>query len=582
LDPVLKSTRAQIELSHQQRERLFLKLVLGSALGFILLVAAIWGGRGAYVRWQERRLVRSAVLAIDHGDERAASLAARTALDLKPSSAAAARIMAQIAERAGDRIALDWRRKVTEFQPHSVEDALAWARCALQFRDTATAERALSRVDEPGKHTAGYHAVAALLAQAKQQETTADTEWSEAVRLAPEEKAYQLQLGLLRLQARDTDRHADGEKMLKALRQDPVQRAPATRALISDGIARRQNARELLQLARELQEYPEATLNDRLLFLDILHQLENPEFSSYLSTLEQSCAKKPADLGALLSWMSQNNLNLLALDLLKTAPSADLAKWPIPLAMAEIYTRLKDWPKLESLIRNANWQQFEFLRRAYLARSLRAQDKPAAAEHEWAAAMKAGTAQIDSTLVLLGKVSEWRWDSEAVELLWSLAKYPEKQREAFENLYRYYSKTADTQGLYRVLVRLSQVDPGNLDVQNNLAQIALLLNAKPDEARRMAADVYHKKPSNPAYAATYAYSLLSKGDANGAVKIMDSLTEDKLRDPSIRAYYGICLAAAKDERARDFLETGEKATLLPEEKALLDKAWANAGSEKTQ
>jgi hypothetical protein len=417
------------------------------------------------------------------------------------------------------------------------------------------------------------------VAQSRQQDEAAEHEWSEAVRLAPNEKAYQLQLGTLQLRARAPDRHAAGEEILKALRHDNAQRVPATRALISDGVARHQSGQGLLQLARELQEYPEATLSDRLLFLDILHQLGNPEFSSYLSTLEKNCAANPADLGALLAWMSQNNLNLLALDYLKGLPTADLEKWPLPLAVAEIYARLKDWHKLESASKGTNWRQFEFLRHAYLARALRAQDKAAAAEHEWAAAVKAGTAQSDSTLVLVGTISQWGWDSEAVDLLWALAKYPEKQREAVQTLYRYYTKTGDTQGLYRVLVRLAELDSGNLDVQNNLAQISLLLNAKPDEARRTAAEVYRKMPANPAYATTYAYSLLSKGDAKGAGKIMSSMSSEQLRDPAISAYYGICLAALKDDRAREFLEVGRKARLLPEEKALMEKAFVTLDAE---
>jgi hypothetical protein len=48
-----------------------------------------------------------------------------------------------------------------------------------------------------------------------------------------------------------------------------------------------------------------------------------------------------------------------------------------------------------------------------------------------------------------------------------------------------------------------------------------------------------------------------------------------LRDPAISAYYGICLAAGRDERARTYLELGQKATLLPEEKALMEKASAS-------
>jgi len=144
-------------------------------------------------------------------------------------------------------------------------------------------------------------------------------------------------------------------------------------------------------------------------------------------------------------------------------------------------------------------------------------------------------------------------------------------------LYRHYSKSSDTQGLYRVLLRLSESDPTNLDVQNNLAQISLLLNAQPDEARRNAADLYHKMPSNPAYAATYAYALLTKGNVQEAERIMNTLSEEQRRDPAISAYYGICLAAAKDSRARAFLETGKGATLLPEEKALIDQALARLG-----
>jgi predicted Zn-dependent protease len=120
--------------------------------------------------------------------------------------------------------------------------------------------------------------------------------------------------------------------------------------------------------------------------------------------------------------------------------------------------------------------------------------------------------------------------------------------------------------------RLSELEPNNLDIKNNLAQIGLLLNAKPEEARRMAAEIYRQAPGNAAYAATYAYSLLSKGDARGAVAVMQSLSQEQLRDPAVGTYYGIFLAAAKDERARAFLELAQQATLLPEEKALVEKA----------
>ena len=537
----------------------------------MVLVALIWGGYDIYVRWQERRLVQRATSAFQQADYRTASLAARTALSLKPGSVGAARLMAQIGERAGDRGALDWRRKVVQLLPESAEDILEWARCAVLFNDLATAERALAQAPESSRESAGYHAVAALVAQARHQDERAENEWSRAVKLAPNEGAYRLQLGTLQLKSGDPAKHAAGEKALQELRKDPQQRISATRALIKDGVAQRKDGRDLVVLANELQGYPDATLADKIIYLDFMHQVDDPQFSAYLTQLEKASAGSPVALTQLLSWMTTQNLNLVAVDFLKALPSETLKAWPVQLAVADIYLHLKDWAPLVAMTKDATWKQ-DFLRHAFLAHALRAQDRKAAAAPEWAAAVKEASTDSTSLLSLISLVSQWRWETETVDLLWVLTKRPDKQSEAIATLYRHYAKSSDTQGLYRVLLRLAESDPSNLDVQNNLAQVSLLLNAQPEEARRMAADIYQKKPSNPAYATTYAYALLTKGNIREAEKIMSSLSEEQLRDPAVSAYYGICLAAAKDPRAHEFLEAGRRATLLPEEKALLEKA----------
>jgi predicted Zn-dependent protease len=566
-----------LEKSVERTQRAVIRFLFGILLAIILLIATIWGGHDLYVRWQEKRLVRRATIDIERGDERGASLAARSILEMKPSSAAAERIMAQLAERVGERAALDWRRKVVQSDPNSVDDALALVRCAIQFNDIASAERALAAVNENGRNTAPYHEAAALLAQSKHQDEKAEAEWNEALRLRPEDTSFQLQLGMLRLRASDPQRRAEGEAMLNALRSDPHQRNAATRALITAGLNRRDDPAKLLELARELQAYPEATWNDRFIYLDFLHSLQNPKFSEYLTGLEKDAPNKASSLAALLSWMGKNNLSLLALDYAKTLPPESLRNWPVPLAMADAYIRLREWQNLEAATAKVNWGRFEFLRHAYLARALREQDKKAAAEHEWSAAVKDAT-NGESLSLLIQPVSEWGWEKETTDLLWALSKYPEKQKDAFVALYQHYAKTADAQGLYRVLVHLSELDPSNLNVQNNLAQVSLLLNANPEAARRAAADVYHKSPANPAYITTFAYSLLTQGNPKEALRIMSSLNEAQLSDPTISAYYGIFLAANGDEKARAYLDFGKQANLLPEEKALIDKAYASLNS----
>ena len=512
---------------------------------------------------------------MQQSDDRKASLAARTVLQLKPDSTGAARVVAQLGERAGDRLALEWWGKVASAKDHSVNDLLAWARCALQFNDIATAEHALSQIPSDAREVPGYHVVGAMIAQNQHRVETAEREWKAALRLAPGEPAYSLQLGILQVQSADEEKHRSGRELLKSLRTDAKQRSAATRALVADSIAHHASNQEVIDLGRDLQSYAEATSHDRLLYLDLLHQVNDPEFSSYLTELEARAVTQPAELADLINWMSQNSLNLLAADYLKNLPRASLEQWPVPLALAEVYAKLKEWRQLEAVTKSPGWRDAEYLREAYLSRALREQNKLVGAEHEWAAAIKAASARPDATLALARTVSDWGWDKEALEVLWELSKNSEKRTDALQTLYRYYAKRGDTQGLFKVLVRLNENDSTNLDVQNNLAQISLLLNAQPEEARRMAADIYQKKPTNAAYATTYAYALLSKGQSTQAAKIMNSLSVEQLRDPAVSAYYGICLAAVKDPRAREFLEIGKGAILLPEEKALIEKTLAH-------
>jgi hypothetical protein len=562
-----------VEKSVERTQRTFIRLFLAVLGVVIFLVTAIWGGRDLYIRWQEKRLVRRATVDLQQGNDRDANLAARTILEMKPSSASAARIMAQLAERRGERSALDWRRKVAQEEPDSVSDALALARCALHFNDLATAKRTLDAVDQNGQNTAEFHAACALLAQAMHEDEKAEREWSEAIRLAPQDSSYRLQLATLRLRAKEPERRKSGEEMLNALRADPTQRVSATRALIMNGAAQHIGNDVMLTMAQELQAYPEATFNDRILYLDILRQLRSPEFTKYLTSFEQDADSDPAKLTALISWMATSGLSMVAIDFVRGLPPETLAKWAVPIAVAEAYAKLRDWAALEAWVTNKDWGQSDFMRHAYLALALRSQNKTEAADKEWAAAQKQAATQPMFLSMLTRATAEWRWKKEWLELLWSLTKYPETQFEALQNLYQNYSDDSDTSGLYRVLVRLAELMPEDEAIQNNLAQICLLLNADTERARKLALEVYRKQGSNPAYAATYAFALYTKGDTAGALRIMGALTPTQLQEPAVAAYYGILLAAAGNtQSAREYLKLGATAKLLPEEKTLITKA----------
>lgn len=496
-------------------------------------------------------------------------------MQLEPT-VGAMRVMAEIGERTNDRAALEWRRKALQLAPNSKEDLIALASSALQFNEIREAEKTLAALPADQVETASFQAVTARMAEAKNDITAAERHWTRAAELDPQNKSYSLRLGLVKLKSENASTREAGQALLENLRADQAQRAAATRALITNAIARRGGVQRIRQLALELQNYPEAIFPDRVLYLEILRQLRDPEYTGYLTRMENEAAAKPADLATLLAWMNSSQMSLVALDFAKSLPEDILKAWPVPRLLAEAQANINDWPALEKATRDANWGQFDFLRRAFLARAFRAQDKSVAAEREWAGATKSAAAQHEPLALLTRVVTEWGWKNEGIDLLWQLAKYPEAQSDAFRTLYQLYAKAEDTQGLYRVLLRMTEVEPEDLKVQNNLAQISLLLHADVTRARQMAADFFRKEPSNPAYASTYAFSLYEKGDLQGALRVMSALPEDQLKDPPIAAYYGVILAAAGDRnKAREYLEIGKTASLLSEEKALVERAEAS-------
>jgi Flp pilus assembly protein TadD len=562
-----------LESHTEKTERRFIKLIVGGILGLFLFITIAVVGVRFFHQWQERHLVRVSAAYLSAGDLKAAMLPARRALQMNSENAEAARLVAQITERAGDKAALDWWRKVVALPQHNTEDVLGLVRSALRVNDLATAEKALSSLDDAARQTAGYHAACGRLAEIKKNVAEAESHWAKASEIAPDNLGYQFQLALIRLGSNDSAKRQSAQEILERLRTDPKQRAGATRALIIDGVAHHADVKRMQSLAGELQNYPDAPLGDKLLYLEILRQLHDPSFGEYLKKVEHEAVSNPVDLASLFSWMSGNETAAAGIEFAKTLPAESREKWPVPPAIAAVYSGAKDWPGLEQMTRNTKWESHDFLRRAFLARALRGQDQQLASEQEWVAAQKEASTQPQSLLMLARTVALWGWENETAELLWILAKSDDTRMEALQTLYQHYAQKGDTSGLYRTLIRLVEAVPNDLVLQNNLAQVSLLLGADVERARKIAADLVSKDPSNASFLSTYAFSLYAKGDIEGALQTMDKLTPEQLRDPSLAAYYGVILGAAgQKEKAREYLLRASEAKLLPEEKALIAKS----------
>jgi tetratricopeptide (TPR) repeat protein len=258
----------------------------------------------------------------------------------------------------------------------------------------------------------------------------------------------------------------------------------------------------------------------------------------------------------------------------------------VTLLAAECQTALQDWKGLQASLESQNWGESEFIRRALKSRALRGQDLGGAAKGEWEQALKKATAIAAPNgrpqtpqpfFTLLQFTGQWKWQSETEELLWSLVNNFPKERSAAQTLAQVLYAGNQTRPLLMFYSQELKRFPASLAIKNNLAMIALLLDAQELKPHDLAREIYQQAPTNSSYASTYAFSLhLQKKDAE-ALKVMLQLTPQALEDPSIAGYYGLILkATGNPEKARVYFDRAARAKLLPEEKKLFDRAKTGA------
>ncbi|CAN5519786.1 hypothetical protein BH18VER1_BH18VER1_01830 [soil metagenome] len=561
-----------LENPHNKIERSVIKIAAWTLGIIIFLIGAGVLGHRSFRKWQERRLVAQANALVNEGELKAASLDARRIIQINPESAEGCRIMARITERAESPTAVEWRRRAADLAAGSAADLLALAKTASRFDDVANRDYALSRLPEEAKNSAEYHSVEADIAQARRDAAGMAEHLQEAVRLDPANKEYASRLAAVQLSAADRQVREQGRQTLLQLQNDPASRREATRRLIDDAL-RRNEFDVAVGYGRQLQEMPEREFSDQLLLLRALHGAIDPGFTAFLQQLQAEAAADPDRIAKLISWFNANKMPAAAVTWAAQLSPDVMARRAVPIALSDSYIAVQDWAQLQRLVKDGNWGGFEFLRTALAARALREQGNHMESAAQWAEAMKKAGDDSKLAVTLAEIVQKWGWRDEAIELFWAASKHPAKGDEALQALYRHFASTGASQELYRVLLHRREFRPDDLNVQNNIAQLSLLLNLNAEQGQRFASDLYEREPANPAYASTYAFALYTKGDTKKALAVFNSMKPEDLRRPEIAAYYGAVLAAAgEQQQAEEFLALGETAQLLPEERTLIERA----------
>ena len=539
-----------------------------------VLLGGYAGFRG-YKVWKQRHMVTMARDFLAKSDLRNAVLCLNQVLGTNPQNVEASRMMANLCEATRSPNALIWRERVLAGNPRSLDDRLALVRTALGLQDLNTATNTLQGVDAEGRKTAEYHNVAGAVALTLRQYGEAEQHMREVVRLEPSNPSPQLNLAVLRLHGTNAEANAEARSVLNGLALNPTNgplRCQAIRELISDA-ARNKQTNTALSLSKKLLDQTNSVYSDRLLRLDVLLAAKHPDLQPTIAAYQREAITDPAKTHDLASWQMTRVSPSDALAWLITLPPAMQTNQALAFLAAQCRESTHDWKGLETTLAKQSWGDLDFIRYAMRTRALRGMDMGSAAKLEWDKALKASNNQKQTLVALLRLAGQWQWLGESEDLLWSiLNQFPSEQWAAQALMQSSYAN-GQTRNLMTLVAKDVKKSPNNLGAKNNLAMLALLLDASELKPHDMAREVYTQASTNASFASTYAFSLFLQGKNTEALKVFEQLKPKELEDPSVSGYYGMVLKATGDRvKAKRYLEFALKAKLLPEEKKLMDKA----------
>lgn len=550
------------------------KIWIVAAVALVAVLAAgIWFGRPAYHNFKERRSLAQAREFAEKGDYRNAVLSLRVALGINPSNVNAARMMADLLDRGGSPAAVAWRKRVMELEP-IIDNKIMFAACALRYEQPPfpVVEKMLEEIGPSGETNTAYHLVASQLAIKLNRMADVESHLRAAVRLDPTNRQHQLNLATVELQSRDANTAAMGRSKLVALVPDPVHGATALRSLTADCLNRRDLA-GAQDYSSRLQALPQATLEDRLLHMTALSDAGNPDLTKFLARVQLDSATNSVMLAQIVAWMNLHKLAKEALDWTSRMSTTNRNALPLPIAEAECYMTLSNWPGLQERLANCRWDEQEFLRLALLARALREQGERENAWRNWRQAVSAAVSRPELTMALLRTARAWGWVEESHELLWAASKRFPSDDWPLSALMQDYSSRNDTEGIYRVFQALLEKKPQSIEFKNNVAALGLLLGRDTTRSTELARQVYDAGKTNATFVSTYAFALHTQGKSVEALKLMQAFPKADLERPEVALYYGVLLAATgQHAQAEPFLAAAEKRHPLAEERTLLNHA----------
>lgn len=537
--------------------------------------------KAAAKQWNAGRHLRRAEELVTQKDFTRAVLDVRNAIEGGGMNAKAARIMAEALEGAGAfASAAAWRGQCDSIQPGDIPNTVAWASDSLKAGDVTTASRVLSTLKPQPADDAEFHATAAAVAAAVRDTAEAERHWAEASRLRPTEDRYKLHLAVLRLTSRDITKHTGGVTMLRDLSARPATALPALRALLADAV-HFTDWQSATAHADALVATPGSTFADKLTRLDMLRTMKADTSTAYLDELRNVALGNPGDLYLMLMWMEQHRLALVASEWVRSLPTEQASVPPVCVAVATVLTHTAEWERLRTFLDDHNWAEWDYLRHAFLSRTLeKLGDEDDAAAQEWTDAVAAARGRSDAILRLERVVRlaiGWGWVQRAQDTMWGMVNAPLCPPWIPDALRQIAEENADAGQLQKLAALRLRADSRSAALRNDFAFYSLLARTDGGDPHREAERLFAEHPGNTAIAITRALSLHQQGRNEEALAVTTALPAAELEKPQPAFYHALLLTAKGESgKAAGFLAVAGGRKMFPEEKSLIERAKQNA------
>ncbi len=352
----------------------------------------------------------------------------------------------------------------------------------LRYAFKTVADMAKEARDDPE-----YHRLAAEIYRRAGQPQMARLHLDALIHLQPADRAAQLDLAEIELTADPTHQDAAARARVLALAEVPELRMRAIALLLRNNVAGEVKP-GTAELVQRLKAEPNLDLAGRLLIVEALFLLEQPEARQLLGQIEAQVANKPADVARVVEFLTRTGRAQQVRPWVDTLPDVSRKDEEVQHRVAEGLLKLGDAPGLEAYLRSCNWPKQEYLRQALLAHAYRDQGRSAEFEEAWNLALIGVGSDFRKTTALLARADEWRWVAERHEVVWKLFALMPTSESVQEILIRWERNQGNTGNLNRLFSRIMEVEPTNDIARNNFAYTSLLLDSNVARAGLIAAN----------------------------------------------------------------------------------------------